>query len=61
MKTDNNIMTARKYLIKFAASIAIILCAIAGFNGLIDPLRLFGSPDITGINAIKNQFFNFAK
>ncbi|HEY6131964.1 MAG TPA: hypothetical protein VIV27_08090, partial [Halioglobus sp.] len=50
-------MQLRTYTALLVVLIVLCMTCIAGFNIVIDPYRVFNSPDIAGINKFKVSFF----
>ena len=51
----------RKFWIVFFWTVASILMVAAGFNWLIDPYGIFGTPQIMGINSNKTEGANYER
>jgi hypothetical protein len=47
---------AARHLGWLAGGIALLLACVGGINILVDPYRVFGTPDIAGFNAVKPDF-----
>ena len=50
-------MQAKRFFYTFLASTSLALLLLGGFNGFIDPLQLFASPRLDGINLHKSEWF----
>lgn len=49
-------MAPGRYLAALTSGILTLLALVAAINLLVDPYRVFGSPDIPGVNAVKPDF-----
>lgn len=47
---------AARYLSTLAWDVLLLLGCVAGVNLFVDPYRVFGSPDVPGLNAVKPDF-----
>ncbi len=56
-KRFDNQMTPQRFFLRLLAGLLLTLSGLAVFNGLLDHSRLFGAPDIEGINSFKPYFF----
>lgn len=45
-----------RHLRRLLAGIVLLACTIAAWNFAVDPYRVFGTPDVTGFNALKPDF-----
>lgn len=58
MPTPKALSPWRSYLLWLAATVTALLAGVCAFNVLIDPLGVFGSPRIKGINALQPYIYH---